>query len=116
YKGKPITGNNLANLKKAIANIHRLQQASTLRADNTAQYAQFPPRDKLLAEIHNSVSGSIPEIESISFETSLGRLSPGGMKVSFQYRFKGELHTSKDVEVDLTDPVKLGGALAGAVG
>lgn len=116
YKGKPITGNNLANLKKAIANIHRLQQASTLRADNTAQYAQFPPRDKLLAEIHNSVSGSIPEIESISFETSLGRLSPGGMKVSFQYRFKGELHTSKGVEVDLTDPVKLSRALAEAVG
>lgn len=116
YKGKPIAGNNLANLKKAIANIGRLQLASDLRAKNTAQYAQFPPREKLLAEINNSVSGSIPEIKSIAFETSLGLLNPSGMKVSFQYSYKGELHTTGDVEVDFTDPVGLSRALAGGVG
>lgn len=112
YSGAPITGENKENLKLAIRHIDKLQESSSLRAKHSGDYAQFPDRDQLLAEIHNSVGAAIPEVEYIEFEVELGVLIPKGVKVSASYTFNGQVRTVGGISLDFNNPGQMAKALA----
>jgi hypothetical protein len=109
YRRDLMNASQLADLRQAVDWVDALPDKEGQKIQTQAIYDRLPDRDKLLAQIgrgiEQGVDGALPQVESITFRTSLELLDLSDLEVTVSYRRDGKLRTEKTT-LDLTNPAK----------